>query len=349
MPFINDVLDNNQKLNDEAKPVTDRFRPSRFRFDPDQAIRLLKSRIIGQADMHDSIADMLQVVKADFASSDRPLAVFLFVGSTGVGKTETVRVIAEAILGSSDQLCRIDMNTLAQEHYTAALTGAPPGYVGSKENHTLFDFEKIEGSYSKPGIVLFDEIEKSSKEVARALLNVLDSGRLELSAGTKRLNFNNCLIFMTSNEGARELDAYRRKFEIGWRKCLGRRTCKMREQEILNKALQKKFDLEFINRIDRIVFFEELGQHFLDDILSVELTLLNKRLSRHSVSIRLENSARQHLIGAHDPRFGARHLRRRIRAHLEPELARAFNTEPSCGAFVASFQSDTLVVRPDDA
>ena len=190
----------------------DRFRASRFRFDPDQAIELLKTRIIGQADMHDSIADMLHVVKADFGSGDRPLAVFLFVGSTGVGKTETVRVLAEAILGSADQMCRIDMNTLAQEHYTAALTGAPPGYVGSKENHTLFDFEKIEGSYSKPGIVLFDEIEKSSKEVARALLNVLDSGRLELSAGTKRLNFNNCLIFMTSNEGARELDVYRRKF-----------------------------------------------------------------------------------------------------------------------------------------
>jgi ATP-dependent Clp protease ATP-binding subunit ClpA len=347
VPYINDVIETNKRLNDEAKPVLDRFRTSRFRFDPDQAIELLKTRIIGQAEMHQSIADMLHVVKADFGSGDRPLAVFLFVGSTGVGKTETVRVLAEAILGSADQMCRIDMNTLAQEHYTAALTGAPPGYVGSKENHTLFDFEKIEGSYSKPGLVLFDEIEKSSKEVARALLNVLDSGRLELSAGTKRLNFNNCLIFMTSNEGARELDHYRRKFEMGWRKWLGRRPCDAKEKKILNRALQKKFDLEFINRIDRIVFFEELGHDFLDDILSVELAMLNKRLSRHRVSIRLDAEARRHLIEAHDPRFGARHLRRRIRAHLEPELARAFNTDCACEAFVASCQAGALVVRPE--
>ncbi|MGL4401699.1 MAG: AAA family ATPase [Luteolibacter sp.] len=346
MPYINDVIENNRKLNDEAKPVLDRFRTSRFRFDPDQAIELLKNRIIGQGEMHHSIADMLHVVKADFGPGDRPLAVFLLVGSTGVGKTETVRVLAEALLGSAEQMCRIDMNTLAQEHYTAALTGAPPGYVGSKENHTLFDFEKIEGSYSKPGIVLFDEIEKSGKEVARALLNVLDSGRLELSAGTKRLNFNNCLIFMTSNEGARELDSYRRSFEHGWKKWLGRQPCKSTEKQILNTALQKKFDLEFINRIDRIVFFEELGHHFLDDILSVELAMLNKRLSRHGVSIALEATARQHLIGGHDPRFGARHLRRRIRTDLEPELARAFNTEQGCGSFAASYQKDRLVVRP---
>jgi ATP-dependent Clp protease ATP-binding subunit ClpA len=349
VPYINDVIENNKKLNDESKPVHDRFRASRFRFDPDQAIDLLKERIIGQEDMHDSIADMLHVVKADFGSGDRPLAVFLFVGSTGVGKTETVRVLAEAILGSADQMCRIDMNTLAQEHYTAALTGAPPGYVGSKENHTLFDFEKIEGSYSKPGIVLFDEIEKSSKEVARALLNVLDSGRLELSAGTKRLNFNNCLIFMTSNEGARELDGYRRKFEHGWRKWFRRRPSRDKEQRILNGALQKKFDLEFINRIDRIVFFEELDRRFLDDILSVELAMLNKRLSRHRVSIRLDAKARLHLIDGHDPRYGARHLRRRIRAQLEPELARAFNTDRGCEVFVASCQADGLVVRPDPA
>lgn len=349
MPYLNDVIENNKKLNDESKPVYDRFRASRFRFNPDQAIELLKSRIIGQPDMHDSIADMLHVVKADFGPGDRPLAVFLFVGSTGVGKTETVRVLAEAILGSAEQMCRIDMNTLAQEHYTAALTGAPPGYVGSKEQHTLFDFTKIEGSYSKPGIVLFDEIEKSSRDVARALLNVLDSGKLELSAGTKQLNFNNCLIFMTSNEGARELDNYRRKFERGWRKWFQRRPLKDQEQKILNRALQKKFDLEFINRIDRIVFFEELDHRFLDDILTVELSMLNKRLSRHGVSIRLDAQARQYLTGGHDPRFGARHLRRRIRTHLEPELARAFNAHQACEVFMASYHAGTLKVKPDPA
>ena len=149
MPFINDVIASNAKVIDEDKAKSATGRVSRFRFDPEQAIEVLKSRIIGPADMHGSIADMLHVVKADFGSGDRPLAVFLFVGSTGVGKTETVRVLAEVILGAADQMCRIDMNTLAQEHYTAALTGAPPGYVGSKENHSLFDLADSSGQRNR--------------------------------------------------------------------------------------------------------------------------------------------------------------------------------------------------------
>src|SRR5690606_32324507 len=123
----------------------------------------------------------------------------LLLGPTGVGKTEVVRLIAEAIHGQPDAFCRIDMNTLAQEHYAAALTGAPPGYVGSKEGTTLFDAEAIAGTFSRPGIVLFDELEKASTEVLRSLLNVLDSGRLTLSGGGRTLDFRNCLIFMTSN------------------------------------------------------------------------------------------------------------------------------------------------------
>lgn len=346
MPYINDVIEANKKHNEGSKPCFDDPRPSRFRFCPDEAIRFLKARIIGQDEVCESVADLLHVVKADFGESERPLAVFLFVGSTGVGKTETVRVLAEAILGGADQLCRIDMNTLAQEHYTAALTGAPPGYVGSKEHHSLFDFDKIAGSYSRPGIVLFDEIEKANRDVSRALLNVLDAGTLELAAGTKRLNFNNCLIFMTSNAGARELDTYRRKFEWGWRKWLHIRPSKEREKSILDAALQKKFDLEFINRIDRIVVFGELDTEFLENILNVELLLLNQRLLRHKVSINIDVSARTHLISGHDKRYGARHLRRKLRAHLEPPLARALRSHPSSHRFQASYQSGKLVVEP---
>jgi ATP-dependent Clp protease ATP-binding subunit ClpA len=126
------------------------------------------------------------------------------MGPTGVGKTETVRILAEAILGSADQLCRIDMNTLSQAHYSSAITGAPPGYVGSKENHSLLQAEKIEGSYSRPGIVLFDEIEKASQEVLRSLLNIMDSGVLHLPSGTKEISFRNTMVFMTSNVGAKE-------------------------------------------------------------------------------------------------------------------------------------------------
>jgi len=347
VPYINDAIAGNQKHNEDLKPRTEDARPSRFRFCPDEVIRLLKARIIGQTEMQDSIADLLHVVKADFSESGRPLGISLFVGSTGVGKTETVRVLAEAILGDADQLCRIDMNTLAQEHYTAALTGAPPGYVGSKEHHTLFNPEKIAGSYSRPGIVMFDEIEKASRDVARALLNVLDSGTLELAAGTKRLDFKNCLIFMTSNEGARELDAYRRKFQRGWRKWLGASPSTNHEKSILDAALQKKFDLEFINRIDRIIYFEELGSKLLDDILNVELAMLDARLSRQQIALEVDASARAHLVAGHDKRFGARHLRRKLRTYLEPPLARALRNEPGRHRFHVTCREGVLVVVPE--
>lgn len=348
MPYINDVLAENAKRNGGPKPDRPPGRMSRFRFNPDEVVALLESRIVGQPEMHASVADMLHVVKADFGARERPLAVFLLVGSTGVGKTETVRVLAEAILGGADRLCRIDMNTLAQEHYAAALTGAPPGYVGSKENHTLFDPEKIAGSYSQPGIVLFDEVEKADKQVARVLLNVLDSATLELSAGTKRLDFSNSLLFMTSNEGARELDAYRLGFERGWRKFFRLRPSKAAEKRILDTALQRRFDLEFINRIDRIIHFDPLGSDLLDDILAVELAQLNKRLAKLGATLRLDAAARGHLIDGHDKRFGARHLRRRIRTLLEPPLARALNRHPDADAFLATLECGLLEISPDE-
>jgi len=344
VPFINEVLEHNRAIISETRSLAGNGRVTRFRFDPEEVVEILKQRIIGQPMMHGSLSEMLHLVKADFGSTERPLAVFLFVGSTGVGKTETVRVLAEAILGSPDGLCRIDMNTLAQEHYAAAITGAPPGYVGSKENHTLFDFDKVAGSYSKPGIVLFDEIEKASQSVARALLNVLDSGMLELSAGTKQVSFKNSLIFMTSNEGARALDSYRRSFERGWRKWLKLGPSKNHERQILQQALQRKFDLEFINRIDQIVIFDELDTCWLDQLLTAELAKLNKRLAKHQVSVWLDDVARRFLLDGHDKRFGARHLGRKLRCHLEPALARMFNAHPDCGSFKVTCRDGKLSV-----
>src|SRR5690606_3137853 len=128
----------------------------RFHFEPKQVMQLLHDRIIGQNAALQEIEKMLHVVKADFSSPERPLSVTLMLGPTGVGKTETVRLISEAIYARPDAFCRIDMNTLAQEHYAAAITGAPPGYVGSKEGHSLFDETAIAGSHTRPGIVLFD-------------------------------------------------------------------------------------------------------------------------------------------------------------------------------------------------
>lgn len=345
MPFINDRLEDSRELADpELEPKANK-RPSRFKFEPPRVMERLRERIVGQEVVLDAMDDMLHVVKADISAEERPLAVNLFLGPTGVGKTETVRLLAESIHGRKDALCRIDMNTLAQEHYAAALTGAPPGYVGSKEGHTLFDIDAIQGSYSKPGIVLFDELEKASKEVVRSLLNVLDSGQLVLSGGTRRIDFRNTLIFMTSNIGAREVADYRHTFVQGWRRWLGLRP--RRETQVQLQALYRHFDPEFLNRIDRILPFQRIEGRWWDTLLDIELAKLNRRLSRNGLELVLEAEVHHLLCQTRDPRFGARDLARRLRVTLEPALARALIDYPNAIRFCARPLGQGIKVEPD--
>ena len=259
----------------------------RFHFEPQHVMARLRERIIGQDTALLEIEKMLHVVKADFSNPDRPLAVTLMLGPTGVGKTETVRLIAEAIYGHADAFCRIDMNTLAQAHYAAALTGAPPGYVGSKEGHSLFDESAIAGSHTRPGIMLFDELEKASNEVLRGLMNVLDTGRLTLTAGTKTLDFRNCMIFMTSNVGAHAAQQYLDKLQLLPEKlqklCLKR----IPTQRIIQKVMQAQFDPEFINRIDRVLHYQAVTTQALPQLVDLELLKLNQRLKHQQRHIML--------------------------------------------------------------
>lgn len=344
MPFINDRIEANREALARANHLNSSRRSSRFSFDPQAVVDLLHSRIVGQQDVLTAMEDMLFSVKADISNQERPLAVQLFVGPTGCGKTETARVIAEAILGNADQLCRIDMNTLSQEHYAAALTGAPPGYVGSREGQTLLDTEAIQGSFSKPGIVLFDEIEKASREVIRALLNVLDTGLMTLASGSRQIDFRNTLIFMTSNIGAQEVADYRAKFSRGWRAWLGRRPDN--EHEVVDEQLHKSFDPEFLNRIDRILFFERLDESWALELLAIELNKLSRRLQRRGINLSLDESARTYLCRPFDIRFGGRELARRIRTELEPVLARALLAYPDIDVFCARFTDGVFAVRP---
>ena len=327
MPFANDLLEHNRErlAQVQAAPAPAPL-PSRFVFEPERVMALLRGRIVGQEALLAQLEGMLKVVKADLGDPARPLAVTLLLGPTGVGKTETVRLIAEALHGRPDAFCRIDMNTLAQEHYAAALTGAPPGYVGSKEGTTLFDAEAIAGSFSRPGIVLFDELEKASDEVLRSLLNVLDSGRLTLAAGSRTLDFRNCLVFMTSNLGAREAWAYRERFARGWRRLLGLRP--RGEAQVVEQALHRRFDPEFLNRIDRVLGFARIEQDQLGALLRIELAKLNQRLARRGVQVELDAAAERLLCRGQDARFGARDLVRRLRRELEPLLAEALLAQP---------------------
>lgn len=300
----------------------------RFHFEPAQVMQKLRERIIGQDAALNEIEKMLHVVKADFSNPERPLAVTLMLGPTGVGKTETVRLIAEAIYGRPDAFCRIDMNTLAQEHYAAALTGAPPGYVGSKEGHSLFDETAIAGSHTRPGIMLFDELEKASTEVLRGLMNVLDTGKLTLTAGTKTIDFRNCMIFMTSNVGAQAAQQYLDKLNFLPKKMQDLCLKRVPTRSIIEKVMQRKFDPEFLNRIDRTLHYAPVQDDALPRLVEIELAKLNQRLQHQKRQVRLTDAAKAHFYQDHDIRYGARHLGRKIRTELEPVLAIYFLQHP---------------------
>jgi len=334
-----------QKQRYETQSREQIARTSRFNFQPEQVMAHVRSHILGQTQALDEIDNMLTTVKADFNSPHRPLAVTLMLGPTGVGKTETVRLIAEAIHGKPDTFCRIDMNTLAQEHYAAALTGAPPGYVGSKEGNTLFDESLIQGSFSKPGIVLFDEIEKASTEVIRGLLNVLDTGTLKLTAGTKTLDFKNCLIFMTSNVGAKEAQI-RLKQLNKLPKPLQQfaHTLHLDASHITSQALNKKFDPEFLNRIERILHYDAVAENFAPHLLQLELDKLNLRLRKQNRTVTLTDASIQFLSQEHDIRFGARGLGRHFRTQVESKIAKFLIQHPTADHLLVDYIKQELIV-----
>ncbi len=315
----------------------------RFTFEPAQVMALLRSRIVGQDAALAQVESLLKVVKADIGERDRPLSVNLFMGPTGVGKTEIVRLLAQALHGRADGFCRIDMQTLAQEHYAAALTGAPPGYVGSKEGISLFNSELIQGSYSRPGIVLFDELEKASQEVLRSLLGILENGQLSLAGGTRTLDFRNSLIFMTSNIGAQQARRHRQRFAHGWRRLL--RVFARGEAAVLEDALHGHFEPEFLNRIDRILMFQPIDAQWLQALLEVELGKLDQRLALQQRTLSVDVQARAWLCRDHDVRFGARALGRRLRVELEPAIAECLLQGPA-RHLKATVRDACLVVEP---
>lgn len=336
MPFINDKLKSYQtnvekdtrSINMETTKINSR---TRFLFSPATIIADIRQNIFGQDEMIEKITDMLYVIHADLTEKTRPLYVALFLGPTGVGKTETVKLIAKSIYGDSEAFSRVDMNTLSQEHYAAAITGAPPGYVGSKEGHSVFNEERIEGTFSKPGIVLFDEIEKADTTVWQSLLNVFDNGKMVLTNGERIIDFRNSMIFMTSNLGAKQIFAFAendlksklkrisyRLIPTNWGKS---------DHEILKKIIKKQmeqhFSPEFINRIDDTIVFNWLGNAAFEPIIEKGIGELNERLRKHGCQLTLDDAAKKFIIEkGFDKHYGARAIRRLIRKELEVPLAR---------------------------
>lgn len=303
---------------------TGRGLEGRYAFDVETVMNEVRREILGQEAAVAALERVLHIVRADISDPRRPLHTALLLGPTGVGKTEMVRALARGLHGDADAFCRIDMNTLSQEHYAAALTGAPPGYVGSKEGTTLLNQELVEGSLRKPGIVLFDEIEKASDAVVLALLNVFDNGILTVASGERTYSFRNTLIFMTSNLGARQLQAYQQRVERfpAWLfyRSPGRQSARVRQ--LVEKELLARFAPEFINRIDTLSVFNWLQGDVLRDLVQLELRRLNRRLRKHGIDLTLDAALERWLAKAgFDRRFGARALRRVLRHQVEAPLA----------------------------
>lgn len=273
----------------------------------------LKSRIIGQDDAIETVVRAIQRNRAGLKAPDRPIGSFLFFGSTGVGKTQLAKCLAEYLFDSEENLVRIDMSEYGEKFSTSRLIGAPPGYVGYEEGGQLS--ERVR---RKPYcVVLLDEIEKANPDIYNLLLQVLDDGRLTDSNG-RTVSFRNTIVIMTSNVGTRELEEYGNG--IGFSHS-GRNVSDNR-QHVLEKAIRKTFPPEFINRVDEKVFFNPLTREDLEKIIDIELADLRKRVKEAGYQLSVTSAAKRFVAeSGYDPVYGARPLKRAVTRLIEDPVS----------------------------
>ena len=269
---------------------------------------ILHKRVIGQDEAVDKVTDAIIRSRAGIQDSRRPIGSFMFLGPTGVGKTELAKALAESLFDDEHNIIRIDMSEYMEKFSVSRLIGAPPGYVGYEEGGQL-----TEAVRRKPySVVLFDEIEKAHPDVFNVLLQVLDDGRITDSQG-RTIDFKNTIIILTSNLGSEYiLEGINDKGELT-----------EEAKEKVEKLLKQSFRPEFLNRLDEIVFYKPLTQNEIGKILDLLIVDLNKRLENQEISIELTKSAKEYLIkNGYDPVYGARPLKRFVQKKLETLIAR---------------------------
>ena len=271
--------------------------------------------VVGQNEAITKVVKAIQRNRAGLKDPNKPVGSFIFLGPTGVGKTQLCKVLAKNLFDSEDALIRIDMSEYMEKFAVSRLIGAPPGYVGYEEGGQLT--EKVR---RKPySIVLLDEIEKAHPDVFNLLLQALDDGTLTDSLGRK-VDFRNAIIIMTSNIGARQLQ------DFGTGVGFGTQSRNANDDEnqkgILENALKKAFAPEFLNRIDDIVIFNSLGKDEIVKIIEIELTKLFNRIENLGYKVEISNSTKDFIAEkGFDQKFGARPLNRAIQKYIEDPLA----------------------------
>ncbi len=277
----------------------------------------LNKKVVGQEEAIKSVSNAIRRSRAGINEEKRPIGSFLFVGPTGVGKTELAKVLADFMFDDENSLVRLDMSEFMEKHSIAKIIGSPPGYIGHDEAGQLT--EKIRRRpYS---VVLFDEIEKAHPEVFNILLQILDDGRLTDSKG-RLINFKNTIIIMTSNLGNEIIKQYSIGFDGDEteKEKVETRQGKMKEE--INKILREHFKLEFLNRIDEIVLFKSLSKETLTKIVDIELNKVQNRLKNKDISLKINNRVKKMLAEkGFDTTFGARPLKRIIQNMLLDELS----------------------------
>jgi ATP-dependent Clp protease ATP-binding subunit ClpB len=269
----------------------------------------LHKRVIGQDEAVVAVAEAILRARSGLKDPNRPIGSFLFLGPTGVGKTELARALAEVLFNDERAMIRLDMSEYQEKHTAARLLGAPPGYIGYEEGGQL-----TEAVRRKPYcVILFDEIEKAHPDVFNVLLQMLDDGRLTDGQG-RTVDFRNTLVIMTSNLGSQRILQYRGS-------TVGEVYDRMKAAVL--DEVRKHFRPEFLNRIDEMIVFHALNEADLKQIVEIQLNQLRKRLVERNIKLTLTDAAREHLVRVgHDPNYGARPLKRAIQKEIESPLAR---------------------------
>lgn len=304
--------------------------------------KIIHKRVIGQEEAVYAVARAIRRSRVGLQDSKKPIGSFLFMGQTGVGKTELSKAIAEAMFDDENNIIRLDMSEYTESHSVAKLIGAPPGYVGYEEGGQL-----TEQVRRKPySVVLFDEIEKAHPEIFNALLQILDDGRLTDSQG-RVVSFRNTIIIMTSNIGATLV----RNKELGFNESTAEDDFE-KSKQIYFDALKKKFKPEFINRIDVICVFKPLGPDELTKIAKILINNINNRLKKQDLELKITEEALSLVVknGCINPEFGARPLKRYIQQEIEDTIAEKIllGKLKKSGTIIIDSQNDKLIFESEN-